>query len=37
MEEHGPWPYRLSHRSDALEVTAAVEHIAAEEQAKIAA
>ena len=37
MEENGPWQYRLSHLYDALEVTAAVEHIAAEEQAKIAA
>jgi putative transposase len=37
MEENGPWQYKLSHLYDALEVTAAVEHIAAEEQAKIAA
>jgi putative transposase len=37
MEENGPWQYRLSHLYDALEVTAAVEPIAAEEQAKIAA
>jgi len=37
MEENGPWQYRLSHLYDAPEVTAAVEHIAAEQQAKIAA
>jgi transposase len=37
MEANGPWQYRLSHLYDALEVTAAVEHIAPEEQAKIAA
>jgi hypothetical protein len=37
MEENGPWPYRLSQLYDAPEVTAAVEHIAAEAQAKIAA
>jgi len=37
MEENGPWQYRLSQLYDASEVTAAVEHIAAEAQAKIAA
>jgi hypothetical protein len=37
MEANGPWQYRLSHLYDALAVTAAVEHLAAEEQAKIAA
>jgi transposase len=37
MEENGPWQYRLSHLYDAPEVTAAVEHIAAEQHAQIAA
>jgi transposase len=37
MEEHGPWQYRRSHLYDAPEVTAAVEHIAAEQHAQIAA
>ena len=37
MEENGLWKYKLSHLYDAPEVTAAVEHIAAEQQAKIAA
>jgi transposase len=37
MEANGPWQYRLSQLYDAPEVTAAVEHIAAEKQAKIAA
>jgi putative transposase len=37
MEENGPWQYRLSQLYDAPEVTEAVEHIAAEQQAKIAA
>ena len=37
MEENGPWQYRLSQLYDAPEVTAAVENIAAEKQAKIAA
>jgi uncharacterized protein YbgA (DUF1722 family) len=37
MDENGPWQYRLSHLYDTPEVTAAVEHIAAEQQAKIAA
>jgi transposase len=37
MEENGPWQYRLSHLYDAPEVTAAVGHIAAEQQAKLAA
>jgi putative transposase len=37
MEANGPWQYRLSHLYDAPEVTAVVEHRAAEQQAKIAA
>ena len=37
MEANGPWQYRLSSLYDTPEVTAAVEHIAAEQQAKIAA
>ena len=37
MEENGPWQYRLSQLYDAPEITAAVEHMAAEAQAKIAA
>jgi transposase len=37
IQENGPWQYRLSRLYDAPEVTAAVEHIAAEQQAKIAA
>jgi len=37
MEANGPWQYRLSQLYDAPEVTAAVEHIAVEQQAKIAA
>ena len=37
MEENGPWQYRLSQLYEAPEVTAAVENIAAETQAKIAA
>ena len=37
MEANGPWQYRLSHLYEAPEVTAAVEHIAAEQQAQIAA
>jgi putative transposase len=37
MEENGPWQYRLSHLYDAPEVTAAVEHITAEQHAQIAA
>ena len=37
MGENGPWQYKLSQLYDAPEVTAAVEHIAAEQQAKIAA
>jgi hypothetical protein len=36
MEEHGPWQYRLSQLYEAPEVTAAVEHIAAAPQAKMA-
>jgi putative transposase len=37
MEKNGPWQYRLSHLYDTPEVTAAVEHIAAEQQAQMAA
>jgi transposase len=37
MAANGPWPYRLSQLYEAPEVIAAVEHIAAEKQAKIAA
>jgi transposase len=37
MEANGPWQYRLSQLYDAPEITAAVERIAAEQQAKIAA
>jgi DDE superfamily endonuclease len=37
MEENGPWQYRFSQLYDAPEITAAVERIAAEAQAKIAA
>jgi hypothetical protein len=37
MEEHGRWKDKLSHRYDAPAVPAAVEHIAAEQQAKMAA
>ena len=37
MEENGPWQYRLSHLYDAPEVTAAVEHIAAEKHTQVAA
>jgi hypothetical protein len=37
MEENGPGQYRLSQLYDAPEGIAAVEHIAAEKQAKIAA
>ena len=37
MEANGPWQYRLSSLYDNPEVTAVVEHIAAEQQAKIAA
>jgi DDE superfamily endonuclease len=37
MAEHGPWQYRLSQLYEAPEVTAAVENIAAETQAKMAA
>jgi transposase len=37
MEENGPWQYKLSHLYDAPEVTAAVEHIAAAQQAQSAA
>jgi hypothetical protein len=37
MEAHGPWQSRLSQLYDAHEVTTAVEHIAAAQQAKVAA
>ena len=37
MEEHGPWKYKRSQLYETPEVTAVVEHIAAERQAKIAA
>jgi hypothetical protein len=37
VQEHGPWQYKLSQRSEAPEITAAVEHIAAEQQSKSAA
>jgi hypothetical protein len=37
LEEHGPWLYRLSQLSDAPEVTAAVEKIAAEKHPQVAA
>jgi DDE superfamily endonuclease len=37
MHENGPWRYNLSRLYQAPEVTAAVDRIAAEEQAKIAA
>ena len=36
-QEHGPWPYKLSQLYDEPEVTAAVEHRAAEKQPKMAA
>jgi hypothetical protein len=37
MVENGPWKYKLSQLYDAPEVTAALEHIAAEKSVKIAA
>jgi len=37
VEENGPWPYKLSYVYDELEVTVAVEYIAAETSPKIAA
>ena len=37
VQVNGPWKYSLSQIYQAPEVTAAVEHIALEEQAKIAA
>lgn len=37
LEENGPWQYRLSHLDEAPEVSAAVEHMVTEQQAKIAA
>jgi transposase len=37
MEENGPWKYKLSQLYQDPQITAAVEHIAAEEQAKMAA
>jgi hypothetical protein len=36
-QRNGPWPYKLSALYDAPAVTAAVEQIAAEEQARVAA
>jgi hypothetical protein len=37
MQDNGPWRYQRSQVYDAPEVTAAVEQIVIEEQAKIAA
>jgi transposase len=37
LHHNGPWPYKLSRMYEAPEVTAAVERIAAEYQAKVAA
>jgi hypothetical protein len=37
VEDNGPWKYRLSQLYEAPEVTAAVENIAAEKRAQIAA
>jgi putative transposase len=37
LEENGPWQYRLSQLYEVPEITAAVENIAAEKHAKIAA
>ena len=37
VQENGPWSYKLSQLSEVPEVTAAIEHIAAEKQCKIAA
>jgi hypothetical protein len=37
VHDNGPWWYSLSQVYDAPEITAAVEHIAVEAQAKIAA
>src|SRR5499425_2551519 len=37
MQANGPWQYKLSQLYEAPEVIAAVEHIVAEKQAKIAA
>jgi putative transposase len=37
IHENGPWQYKLSHLYQATDVTAAVEQIAAEAQARIAA
>jgi len=37
VQANGPWQYKLSHLYDAPEVTAAVEHIAAENQPRMAA
>jgi hypothetical protein len=37
MPENGPWQYQRSRLSEAPEVTAAVEHLAAENQSRIAA
>ena len=37
LHRNGPWPYKLSDLYDEPAVTAAVENIAAEEYAKVAA
>jgi putative transposase len=37
VQENGPWQYKLSQLYDTPEITAAVEHIAAEKQPKLAA
>ena len=36
VQDNGPWQYKLSQLYDAPEVTAAVAHLAAEKQSKIA-
>jgi putative transposase len=36
-QEHGPWQYKLSQLYEAPEITAAVEHMAAEQQPRMAA
>lgn len=36
VQKHGPWPYKLSQRYDAPEVTVAVESRAAEKQPGLA-
>jgi len=37
VQENGPWQYKLSQLYEAPEVTAMVEHIAAEQRPKVAA